>query len=90
LHAPAYIEQPRIGAVGFQFSSNVDWMELPITQPPVAFESSALLASPVEALGSASHPAGVRALYARLAEAYEAEPVVKDRRGGAPGDPYPL
>jgi hypothetical protein len=34
--------------------------------------------------------AGVRAMYARLARAYEAEPTVPNRNGGAPGDLYQL
>ena len=33
---------------------------------------------------------GVRALYARLAAAYEAEPITPKRGCGAPGDRYPL
>lgn len=80
MHSPAFVEQPRIGAVGFQFSTNVDWQELPIGQPTAAFESPA--ATP--------QPTGVRALYARLAEAYEAEPPTEHRRSGTAGDPYPL
>lgn len=90
MHSPAFVEQAQIGAVGFQFSNNVDWIELPITQPTVAFESPAQPLVSVESLASTPQPTGVRALYARLAEAYEAEPVVENRRGGAPGDPYPL
>ena len=33
---------------------------------------------------------GVRAMYARLAREYDAELPVRDRRGGAPGDRFPL
>jgi hypothetical protein len=33
---------------------------------------------------------GVRAMYARLARAYDAEPTVPDHRGGVPGDRFPL
>ena len=34
--------------------------------------------------------AGVRAMYARLARDYEAEPTVPDLGGGVPGDLYQL
>jgi hypothetical protein len=34
--------------------------------------------------------AGMRAMYARLARAHEAEPTVPDLGGGAPGDLYQL
>jgi hypothetical protein len=44
-------------------------------------------ATPV-ALPDADSP--VRAMYARLAEAYEAEPAVSDHGGGVQGDRFPI
>ena len=77
--ATADLDQQR---TDLQFSPNVTWVEF----------SSAVWAVGEEIEPAQNLPAetGVRALYARLAGAYESEPVVADRRGGVLGDPFPL
>lgn len=64
-----------------QFGPYVEWSEsiVILSMPPVG-----------EARRSKVVEVGVRAMYARLASDYEAEPTVPDHGGGVPGDRYPL
>lgn len=74
--ATAELEQQHI----VQFGPDVKW-----------FESIIESIAPVlpEARRSKEF-VGVRAMYARLAREYEAEPTVPDHGGGVPGDRFPL
>lgn len=73
--ATAELEQQYI----VQFGPDVEWSESII-------ESIA----PVPPEVRRKEVVGVRAMYARLAREYEAEPTVSDHGGGVPGDRFPL
>lgn len=64
-----------------QFGPRLEWSESFVT---VSMTSAS------EARSSSDTGSGVRAMYARLASAYRAEPTVPDHGGGVSGDKYPL
>lgn len=68
--------------IDLQFGPNVVWSE--------SIDMTWIVPNPVVAPEGPRPEPGVRAMYARLARAYEAEPMVPDHGGGVPGDRFPL
>lgn len=67
--------------IDLQFGPNVRWSKFVTLASVIDAPSASETAAPTS---------GVRAMYARLAQSYDAEPTVPDRRGGVPGDLFPL